>query len=118
MANIVIDHCIRTTHGIGDLYNRYDGMPMPWDERLVTYDTVGLVKKISHTPLSPWDWNVYPNLIQASQQVLISSWVSSLTRNVIETCKELFQTQKWSQHYVELPLVDVVGLACQKVMQV
>jgi alpha-amylase len=30
MADIVINHCIGSTRGIGDLYNHYDGMPMPW----------------------------------------------------------------------------------------
>jgi alpha-amylase len=98
MVNIVIDHCIGTTHGIGDVYNHYDGMPMPWDERPVTCDMGGLVKFFfPHTPLSPWDWNVYPNLIQVSQHVLISNWVSCLTRNVIETCKELFIQMKLLQ---------------------
>jgi hypothetical protein len=43
MANIVI-HCIWTTHGIGDLYNCYDGMPMFWDEHAMTCETSGLVK--------------------------------------------------------------------------
>jgi hypothetical protein len=94
-------------------------MPMSWDEHAITCDMGGLVKLFfPHKPLSPWDWNIYPNLIQVSQQVLIFDWVSSLTRNVIETCKEIFQRQQWSQHYAELLLVDVVGLACQRVMQV
>jgi hypothetical protein len=43
MVNI-IHHCIGTTHGIGDLYNHYDGMPMPSDEHAVTYDMNGLVE--------------------------------------------------------------------------
>jgi alpha-amylase len=54
MANIVINHHIGTTHGIGDLYNRYDGMPMLWDELAVTCDMGGLVKFFfPHTLLSP-----------------------------------------------------------------
>jgi alpha-amylase len=39
MADIVINHRIGSTHGIGDLYNRYDGMPMPWDEHVVICDS-------------------------------------------------------------------------------
>ena len=43
MADIVINHRVGSTRGVGDLYNRYDGMSMPWDEYAVTSDTGGLV---------------------------------------------------------------------------
>jgi alpha-amylase len=39
MADIVINHRIGSTHGIGDLYNHYNGMPMPWDEHAITCDS-------------------------------------------------------------------------------
>ncbi|OAE35036.1 hypothetical protein AXG93_4867s1000 [Marchantia polymorpha subsp. ruderalis] len=42
MADIVINHRIRSTKGVRGIYNRYDGMPMPWDEHAVTCDTGGL----------------------------------------------------------------------------
>ncbi|KAG6542753.1 hypothetical protein Mapa_015828 [Marchantia paleacea] len=42
MADIVINHRIGSTKGVGGIYNRYDGMPMPWDEHAVTCDTGGL----------------------------------------------------------------------------
>ncbi len=51
MADVVINHRIGSCQGIGGLYNRYDGMPMPWDEHAVTCDTGGLV--IFLTPPSP-----------------------------------------------------------------
>ena len=43
MADIVINHRIGSCQGIGGRYNRFDGMPMPWDEHAVTCDTGGLV---------------------------------------------------------------------------
>lgn len=43
IADIVINHRVGSTRGVGDLYNRYDGMPMPWDEYAVTSDSGGLV---------------------------------------------------------------------------
>ncbi|CAM6110423.1 unnamed protein product [Calypogeia fissa] len=42
MADIVINHRIGSCRGIGGIYNRYDGMPMPWDEHAVTCDSGGL----------------------------------------------------------------------------
>ncbi|KAG0612666.1 hypothetical protein M758_6G044000 [Ceratodon purpureus] len=42
MADIVINHRIGSCQGYGGRYNRYDGMPMPWDEHAVTCDTGGL----------------------------------------------------------------------------
>lgn len=47
MADIVINHRIRSTKGVGGIYNRYDGIPMPWDEHAVTCDTGGLVSSTS-----------------------------------------------------------------------
>ena len=45
MADIVINHRVGTTKGHGGTYNRYDGIPLPWDERAVTSCTGGLVTK-------------------------------------------------------------------------
>uniref|UniRef100_A0A1D1ZBR2 Alpha-amylase n=1 Tax=Anthurium amnicola TaxID=1678845 RepID=A0A1D1ZBR2_9ARAE len=36
MADIVINHRVGTAQGHGGSYNRYDGMPLPWDEHAVT----------------------------------------------------------------------------------
>lgn len=46
MADIVINHRVGSTRGVGDLYNRYDGLPMPWDEHAVTSDSGGLVHSL------------------------------------------------------------------------
>lgn len=43
MADIVINHRVGTTQGLGGMYNRYDGIPLPWDERAVTSCTGGKV---------------------------------------------------------------------------
>lgn len=45
MADIVINHRVGTTRGHGGTYNRYDGIPMSWDEHAVTSCTGGLVRK-------------------------------------------------------------------------
>ncbi|CAI0435023.1 unnamed protein product [Linum tenue] len=42
MADIVINHRVGTTRGHGGMYNRYDGIPLSWDERAVTSCTVSL----------------------------------------------------------------------------
>lgn len=43
MADIVINHRTGTTQGRGGMYNRFDGIPLGWDERAVTSDSGGLV---------------------------------------------------------------------------
>uniref|UniRef100_A0A7N0U341 Alpha-amylase n=1 Tax=Kalanchoe fedtschenkoi TaxID=63787 RepID=A0A7N0U341_KALFE len=42
MADIVINHRIGTTQGHGGSYNRFDNIPLPWDEQAVTSCTGGL----------------------------------------------------------------------------
>nr|GMD03786.1 probable alpha-amylase 2 [Ipomoea batatas] len=42
MADIVINHRVGTTQGHGGRYNRYDGIPLSWDERAVTCCSGGL----------------------------------------------------------------------------
>jgi hypothetical protein len=49
MADIVINHRVGTTQGHGGMYNRYDGVPLSWDERAVTSCTGGLVSLVSCT---------------------------------------------------------------------
>ncbi|XP_074357013.1 putative alpha-amylase 2 isoform X2 [Apium graveolens] len=44
MADIVINHRIRTTQGHGGRYSRYDGISLSWDEHAVTSCTGGLYK--------------------------------------------------------------------------
>ncbi|TMW96272.1 hypothetical protein EJD97_007641 [Solanum chilense] len=41
MADIVINHRVGTTQGHGGIYNRYDGIPMSWDEHAITSCTGG-----------------------------------------------------------------------------
>ncbi len=36
MADIVINHRVGTSQGHGGMYNRYDGIPIAWDEHAVT----------------------------------------------------------------------------------
>ncbi|XP_038979702.1 probable alpha-amylase 2 isoform X2 [Phoenix dactylifera] len=42
MADIVINHRVGTTRGHGGAYNRYDGIPLPWNEHAVTSCSGGL----------------------------------------------------------------------------
>lgn len=46
MADIVINHRVGTTQGNGGMYNRYDGIPLSWDEHAVTSCTGGLVRML------------------------------------------------------------------------
>nr|QED40920.1 alpha amylase a3 [Agave tequilana] len=41
-ADIVINHRVGTTQGHGGVYNRYDGIPLSWDEHAVTSCSGGL----------------------------------------------------------------------------
>lgn len=43
MADVVINHRVGTHQGHGGMYNRFDGMPLPWDEHAVTSCSGGLV---------------------------------------------------------------------------
>ncbi|XP_078163645.1 alpha-amylase-like 2 isoform X1 [Carex rostrata] len=45
MADVVINHRVGTTQGHGGVYNRYDGIPLPWDEYAVTSCSGGLGNK-------------------------------------------------------------------------
>lgn len=43
MADIVINHRVGTARGHGGSYNRYDGIPLSWNEHAVTSCSGGLV---------------------------------------------------------------------------
>jgi alpha-amylase len=43
MADVVINHRVGTTQGSNGMYNRYDGIPVPWDEHAVTSCSGGKV---------------------------------------------------------------------------
>jgi glycosidase len=60
MADIVINHRVGSTRGVGDLYNRYDGMTMPWDEYAVTSDSGGLVQLLPNFMIK-WGFHLCTN---------------------------------------------------------
>jgi hypothetical protein len=60
MADIVINHRVGTTQGHGGMYNRFDGIPLPWDERAVTSSTGGLVTYIIHPNIFSFYSNLNP----------------------------------------------------------
>lgn len=43
MADVVINHRVGTAQGHGGAYNRYDGIPLPWNEHAVTSCSGGKV---------------------------------------------------------------------------
>jgi hypothetical protein len=43
MADVVINHRIGTAQGSNGMYNRYDGIPISWDEHAVTSCSGGKV---------------------------------------------------------------------------
>lgn len=43
MADVVINHRVGTTKGSNGMYNRYDGIPISWDEHAVTSCSGGKV---------------------------------------------------------------------------
>jgi hypothetical protein len=47
MADVVINHRIGTTQGSNGMYNRYDGIPVSWDEHAVTSCSGGKVTKLT-----------------------------------------------------------------------
>lgn len=53
MADIVINHRVGTSQGHGGKYNRYDGIPLSWDERAVTSCSGGLVRNIHFIQIIP-----------------------------------------------------------------
>lgn len=66
MADIVVNHRVGTTTGHGGIYNRFDGIALPWDEHAITSCTGGLVSHIVNH-------YICPKLITVSLSVLQNS---------------------------------------------
>lgn len=64
MADIVINHRVGTTRGRGGMYNRYDGITLPWDEHAVTSCTGGLGNRSTGD-----NFNGFPNIDHTQQFV-------------------------------------------------
>ncbi|XP_011628934.1 probable alpha-amylase 2 isoform X1 [Amborella trichopoda] len=79
MADIVINHRIGTTKGHGGMYNRYDGIPLPWDERSVTSCSGGLGNRSTGD-----NFNGVPNVdhTQPFVQKDIIEWLRWLRKRV------------------------------------
>ncbi|CAN1322874.1 Probable alpha-amylase 2, partial [Linum perenne] len=79
MADIVINHRVGTTKGHGGMYNRYDGIPLSWDERAVTSCTGGLGNKSTGD-----NFHGVPNIDHSQHFVRkdITAWLQWLRCNV------------------------------------
>uniref|UniRef100_A0A2N9FLH0 Alpha-amylase n=1 Tax=Fagus sylvatica TaxID=28930 RepID=A0A2N9FLH0_FAGSY len=79
MADIVINHRCGTTQGHGGMYNRYDGIPLPWDEHAVTSCTGGLGNRSTGD-----NFHGFPNIDHSQQFVRndITAWLQWLRNSV------------------------------------
>ncbi|KAG5250267.1 alpha-amylase [Salix suchowensis] len=79
MADIVINHRVGTTQGHGGMYNRYDGIPLSWDERAVTSCTGGLGNRSTGD-----NFNGVPNIDHTQHFVRkdITAWLQWLRESV------------------------------------
>ncbi|KAK7850293.1 putative alpha-amylase 2 [Quercus suber] len=79
MADIVINHRCGTTQGHGGMYNRYDGIPLPWDEHAVTSCTGGLGNQSTGD-----NFHGFPNIDHSQQFVRkdITAWLQWLRNSV------------------------------------
>lgn len=79
MADIVINHRVGTIQGHGGMYNRYDGIPLSWDERAVTSCTGGLGNKSTGD-----NFNGVPNVDHTQEFVRkdIIEWLQWLRNTV------------------------------------
>lgn len=79
MADIVINHRVGTTKGHGGMYNRYDGIPLSWDEKAVTSCTGGRGNRSSGD-----NFNGVPNIDHTQDFVRkdIIGWLQWLRQNV------------------------------------
>ncbi|KAM7259897.1 hypothetical protein ACFE04_015638 [Oxalis oulophora] len=79
MADIVINHRVATTQGRGGTFNRYDGIPLRWDEHAVTSCTGGLGNKSSGD-----NFHGFPNIDHSQPFVRkdITAWLQWLRNNV------------------------------------
>ncbi|KAG6648356.1 probable alpha-amylase 2 isoform X1 [Carya illinoinensis] len=79
MADIVINHRVGTTQGHGGMYNRYDGIPLSWDEHAVTSCTGGLGNRSTGD-----NFHGVPNIDHSQQFVRkdITAWLRWLRNSV------------------------------------
>ncbi|CAI9116997.1 OLC1v1018307C4 [Oldenlandia corymbosa var. corymbosa] len=79
MADIVINHRVGTTRGHGGMYNRYDGIPLPWNERAVTSCTGGLGNRSTGA-----NFNGFPNIDHTQDFVRkdLVGWLRWLRYNI------------------------------------
>ncbi|KAF2310166.1 hypothetical protein GH714_007012 [Hevea brasiliensis] len=79
MADIVINHRAGTTQGHGGMYNRYDGIPLSWDERAVTSCTGGLGNRSTGD-----NFHMVPNIDHTQHFVRtdITAWLQWLRNSV------------------------------------
>ncbi|XP_073393185.1 probable alpha-amylase 2 isoform X2 [Physcomitrium patens] len=98
MADIVINHRVGSTRGKGDLYNRYDGLPMPWDEYAVSSDTGGLGK-----PSTGEIFKGVPNLDHSSEVVAndLKNWLEWMRKDVGFECFRFDYAKGYSPKFVK-----------------
>ncbi|XP_039137593.1 probable alpha-amylase 2 [Dioscorea cayenensis subsp. rotundata] len=79
MADIVINHRVGTRQGHGGMYNRFDGIPLPWDEHAVTSCSGGSGNKSTGE-----NFEGFPNIDHTQNHVRrdIIGWLTWL-RNTI-----------------------------------
>ncbi|KAF9621469.1 hypothetical protein IFM89_021773 [Coptis chinensis] len=101
MADIVINHRVGTTQGHGGIYNRYDGVPLPWDEHAVTSCSGGLGNQSTGD-----NFHGIPNIDHTQTFVRkdIIQWLSWFHNNVgfrifVRLCKRL--SPKYVKEYIE-----------------
>ncbi|KAJ0969825.1 hypothetical protein J5N97_022702 [Dioscorea zingiberensis] len=79
MADIVINHRVGTIRGHGGMYNRYDGIALPWDERAVTSCSGGLGNQSTGD-----NFNGVPNIDHTQSYVRkdIIGWLTWLRKSI------------------------------------
>ncbi|CAA6666741.1 unnamed protein product [Spirodela intermedia] len=79
MADIVINHRVGTTKGKGGAYNRYDGIPLAWDEHAVTSCSGGLGSRSTGD-----NFDGVPNIDHSQDFVRtdIIEWLRWLRKNI------------------------------------
>ncbi|GAA0152790.1 hypothetical protein Leryth_010649 [Lithospermum erythrorhizon] len=79
MADIVINHRCGTTKGFNGMYNRFDGIPLPWDERAVTSCSGGRGNKSTGD-----NFDGFPNIDHSQSFVRkdITDWLRWMCYNV------------------------------------
>lgn len=95
MADIVINHRVGTSKGHGGMYNRYDGVPLPWDERAVTSCSGGLVTKFKLVYVFCWhvhtSTNLLKNLYFVICRVIEAREITSTVFQILITARILFE---------------------------